>query len=64
MKISATMRMIAMNVKKLFWKFYLCNRKWSDRKFDFHYVGSQLGGIMYAGVTLFGYSLMYSDDWG
>ena len=44
-------------------KFYVKGPEWCSSRLQFHWVGAHLGGILYAGVTVFGRSLLYSDEW-
>lgn len=52
-----------MKAKKLFWKIHFAGQGWSEKNFDFYFELDQLGGILYAGFTLFGWSILYSDHW-
>jgi len=53
-----------MKVRKVIWRFWFGTRAWSSpQRFGMHFVPDQTDGVMYAGVTLFGYSLLYSDVW-
>ncbi len=53
-----------MNVKKLCWRLWFGNKKWADNElFKIQYADAMISGIAYAGVTVFGYSLLYSSDW-
>jgi hypothetical protein len=52
-------------MKRLFWKLYLQPPRWCDgRWLAWHYERDQIRGIAYAGVTIAGWSLLYSDHWG
>jgi hypothetical protein len=52
-------------MKRLFWKLYLQPPRWCDgRWLAWHYERDQIWGIAYAGVTIAGWSLLYSDHWG
>jgi hypothetical protein len=51
------------NQTKIFYRLFYCNKDWSDKLFDFHYVPAQLGGVLYAGITLFKHSIVYSSEY-
>lgn len=49
-------------MKKLFWKLSYAGPSWNRGKlFEWHWVPDQISGILYAGVTLFGWSILYTD---
>jgi len=52
-----------MNTKRLFWRLYRGNPAWCRSHFALHWEADQLHGVLYAGITLFGRSLLYSDHW-
>jgi hypothetical protein len=55
---------MATHVKKLFWRFWLAAPEWAaPRRFKIHYSPYMLGGTLYVGVTLFGWSILYSTEW-
>ena len=43
--------------------FWIRGPKWCAKWFAWHWVPDQLHGMMYAGVTVFGWSLIYSNHW-
>ena len=49
--------------KRLFWKIWIASPKWADKNFQLHWVEDQICGFDYAGLTVFGWSLIYSDYW-
>ena len=50
-------------MRKLFWRFWLARPEWAaPKRFGFEYCGAQLGGILYAGVVMFGWAFIYSDE--
>jgi hypothetical protein len=49
--------------RKLFGKFWIQDPGWTDDRFAWHWVPDQISGMDYAGLTLFGWSLLYSDHW-
>ena len=49
--------------RKLFGKFWIQDPDWTDNMFAWHWVPDQISGMDYAGFTLFGWSLLYSDHW-
>ena len=48
---------------KIFWRFWYADKTWADNSFDTYYAKDPIDGVMYAGVTLFRYSLLYSETW-
>lgn len=53
-----------MNVKRIFWKLWFGKPAWSPGVwFAIFKDDDQIDGILCAGVTLFGVSLIYSDQW-
>jgi hypothetical protein len=44
-------------------KFHYKGKTWCASKFEWHYVPDQISGVDYAGFTLFGHSVLYSDWW-
>ena len=53
-----------MNIKHLFWRFWLTKPEWSaPRRFKIEYCPDMLGGTLYAGVVVFGWGIMYSTEW-
>lgn len=52
------------NTHRIFWRFWYCNPAWGKgHKFQLHNVDDQISGKLYVGVTLFGNSIIYSDQW-
>jgi hypothetical protein len=50
--------------RKLFWRFWLARPEWAaPKRFGFEYCPAQLGGVLYAGIVLFGWTLIYSSEW-
>jgi len=47
----------------MFKKIHFKGREWTDDLFSVHWVPDQVRGILYAGITCFGYSVLYSDHW-
>lgn len=55
---------LPITVKRVFWRFHVAKPAWArGRKFQFHWVPDMLDGMLYAGVTVFGWSILYSDQW-
>jgi len=53
-----------MNVKKLFWRIWFGNKQWAKNDFfKIQYAEDMISGTLYAGVTVFGYSILYSSEW-
>lgn len=44
-------------------KWHYKPKAWCSSRFEWHWVPDQISGINYAGITLFGHSLIYSDYW-
>ena len=54
-----------MNVRRLFWKIFVGNSQWNKGKlFGLSYSEEMCSDeIMYAAITIFGVSIIYSDSW-
>ena len=51
-----------MNVKNLFWRIWVGNKSWAKNDFfKIQYAEDMISGTLYAGVTVFGYSILYSS---
>lgn len=48
---------------RICWKFWIAPIQWSEKWFGFQYAPDQISGILYAGVTVLGISIIYSDHW-
>lgn len=49
-----------MKLKQVFWKIQM-GHKWSDALFAVHRERDQIDGWLYLGVTILGWSIIYSD---
>ena len=47
-------------MKRVFWKIWV-GHKWCGNSFAVHRVRDQIDGWLYIGVTVFGWSIVYSD---
>lgn len=52
-----------MNIKRVFGNLFFAGKAWNPKFLQTHWVSDQTGGIMYAGLTVCGFSLLYSDTW-
>ena len=50
-----------MRSRKLFWKLEYKSPAWCNSKLAVHYAPDQVRGILYAGITIFGHSIIYTD---
>jgi hypothetical protein len=49
--------------KRLPFRLFWMPKGWSDKRFGFEYCPDMLGGVLYAGVVVFGRALVYSTEW-
>ena len=54
---------MGLRVHKILWGFWYADKTWADNSFGIYYVKHPIDGIMYAGITLFKHSLLYSETW-
>jgi len=45
------------------WRIHHKPRSWCESRFEIHYQPDIISGVLYAGVTVFGHSLIYSSHW-
>jgi len=57
-----TAREIEMGYWK-FWRFHYRPPTWTEKRFGIEYQPDMISGVLYAGVTLFGHSIVYSSHW-
>jgi len=46
-----------------FWRFHYRPPTWTEKRFGIEYQPDMISGVLYAGVTLFGHSIVYSSHW-